>query len=150
MTTTTTGRAVDASAATALRASYDSLVKAGGDSVRAAWRFGQTCDSFTDAYQIIEIAELLGLSKGTIGRYLRFYRAYQRPELAIYASEQLQTYNIDILVEMQDDLRPIEHARPLAGRRYRYRCQHCKSTEVAREEIDPDDLDTDDTAKENR
>jgi transposase-like protein len=120
--TTTTGRAVDAGAVKALRLSYDSLVRAGHDSVRSAWRFGQTIDSFSDAYTMKELAETVGLSAGTLYRYHRLFAAYQRPELAIAASEQLETYNI-------------EHARPRAGRRFRYRCHHCKSTDVGREEI---------------
>lgn len=135
MTATTSGRAVDASALRALKLSYQSLVKSGGDSVRAAWRFGQTLDSFTDKYTGLQIADAMELSVSTIARYLRFYRAYQRPEQAIAASDQLETYNIDIITELQTQLGPVEHARPLAGRRFRYRCQHCQSTEVAREEI---------------
>jgi hypothetical protein len=35
---------------------------------------------------------------------------------------------------------PVEH-KTLAGRRFRYRCQHCQSLEVGREEItDPEEL----------
>jgi hypothetical protein len=133
--TTTTGRAVDAGAVKALRLSYDSLVRAGHDSVRSAWRFGQTIDSFSDAYTMKELAETVGLSAGTLYRYHRLFAAYQRPELAIAASEQLETYNIDIIWQLQSQLAPIEHARPMAGRRFRYRCHHCKSTDVGREEI---------------
>lgn len=135
MTTTTPGRAVDAGAVKALRMSYDSLVRAGHDSVRSAWRFGQTIDSFSDAYTLAQLAEAMELSVGTLNRYRRLFAAYQRPELAIAASEQLETYNIDIIWRLQAQLMPIEHGRPLAGRRYRYRCQHCHGTDVAREEI---------------
>jgi hypothetical protein len=135
MTTTTLSRAVDAGMAATLEQAYRALVKSGRDSVRAAWRFGQCCDSFTDDFTVKEQAEALDLSPGTIQRYLRFYRAFQRPELAVEASTRLETYNIDLITELAGSLKPVEHGRPLAGRRYRYRCQHCHSTEVAREEI---------------
>ena len=141
MTTTTTGRAVDAGTVKALSLSYKSLVKAGNDSVRSAWRFGQTVDSFTDAYTLAQLADAMGLSAGTLYRYARLYRAYQRVELAIAASEQLETFNIDIIWQLQNQLGPIEHGRPMAGRRYRYTCNHCHSTDVARVEIDPDEAE---------
>jgi hypothetical protein len=142
MTTTTgptqTGRAIDADAATMLWASYQECRRYGNDSVRAAWRFGQCIDSFTDAYTMGELAEIVGLSTGTLARYRRLYGAYQRPDLAVKASEQLQTFNIDLIYGLQNDLRPVGHARPMAGRRYRYRCTSCQGTEVEREEIDPE------------
>jgi hypothetical protein len=139
MTTTTTGRAVDAAAVRALQASYRSLVKAGGDSVRSAWRFGQCIDSFTDAYTKAQLADAMGLSVGTLNRYHRLFAAYQRPELAVAASEQLETFNIDIIWQLHDDLHPVAHARPLAGRRFRYRCHSCQSTDVHREEMTPEE-----------
>ena len=138
--TTTTGRAVDAGTLRALRLSYKSLVKSGNDSVRAAWRFGQTLDSFSDSYTQLQIADAMELNVSTIARYLRLFRAYQRPELALAASQELETYNIDTITELQTALGPIEHGRPMAGRRFRYRCQHCKSTEIHREEIPEDEL----------
>jgi hypothetical protein len=135
MTTTTTGRAVDAGTVHALTASYRSLVKAGNGSVRSAWRFGQCIDSFSEAYTLAQLADAMGLSSGTLYRYHRLFAAYQRPELAVQASEQLETFNIDTLWRLHDDLHPVEHGRPMAGRRYRYRCHSCQSTDVGREEM---------------
>lgn len=139
--TTTTGRAVDAGTVRSLQASYKSLVKAGNDSVRSAWRFGQCIDSFTDAYTKAQLADAMGLSVGTLHRYHRLFAAYQRPELAVQASEQLETFNIDIIWELHDQLHPVSHARPMAGRRYRYRCHSCQSTDVGREELAPDEAE---------
>jgi hypothetical protein len=132
-TTTTTPR--DEGVKTMLEQAYAALVKAGNDSVRAAWRFGQTIDSFTDDWTMTELAELLDVSTGTLNRYARLYRAYQRPELAVAASRQLETYNIDLIWQLQNDLRPVEHGRPMAGRRYRYTCRSCHSTDVGRVEL---------------
>jgi hypothetical protein len=141
MTTTTPGRAVDAGAVHTLELSYAQLVRAGEGSVRAAWRFGQTIDSLTDAYTKGQLAEAIGLSTGTLNRYHRLFGVYQRPELAVEASERLQTYNIDLIWALQAQLMPIEHGRPLAGRRYRLRCHHCQSTDVGREEVtDPAEI----------
>lgn len=137
MTSTTTGRLVDGEATRELRESYATVVSSNRDSVRASWRFGQRIDSYSDQYTRAQLAEALQLSVGTLGRYLRLYRTYQRPELAEDAARQLETYNIDLIVEMA---RPV-HARPTTGRRYRYRCTSCSSTEIARVEVtDPAEL----------
>ena len=141
MTTTTTGRTVDVADLAFLTEHYGNLVKAGNNSVRQAWRFGQALDSRLDSYTRKAIAEAMNLSVATIGRYLKFYYAYQRPELAEQAAELLETFNIDIITELRDDLAPIGHGRPMAGRHYRYRCTNCGGHEVRREEIDPDAAD---------
>jgi hypothetical protein len=139
--TTSAGRAVDAGTVQSLTLAYKQLVRAGNDSVRAAWRFGQTIDSHSDAYTMRQLAESMGRSVGTLNRYHRLFAAYQRPELAVEASEILETYNIDLVWALGSQLKPVEHGRPLAGRRFRYRCQHCSSLEVGREEItDPAEL----------
>jgi hypothetical protein len=140
MTATTPGRAVDAGTVQALQLAYGQLVRAGNDSVRAAWRFGQTIDSFQDGYTMRQLAQAMGRSVGTLNRYHRLFAAYQRPELAVQASEVLQTYNIDLVWGLQNQMMPVEH-RTTLGRRYRYRCHHCQSLEVQREEItDPTEL----------
>jgi len=99
MTASSPGREVDAGTARTLADAYRQLVKAGNDSVRAAWRFGQCLDSFTDAYTRLELADAMSLSISTIQRYLKFYRVYQRPELAEQAARQLESYNIDVITE---------------------------------------------------
>jgi hypothetical protein len=137
MTASSPGREVDAGTARTLADAYRQLVKAGNDSVRAAWRFGQCLDSFTDAYTRLELADAMSLSISTIQRYLKFYRVYQRPELAEQAARQLESYNIDVITELQTQLHPVGHTS-LAGRRFRYRCASCHSLEVGREEFDPD------------
>jgi transcriptional regulator with XRE-family HTH domain len=138
-TATTSGRAVDAGTLRALQLSYAQLVKAGGNSVRAAWRFGQTLDSFSDAYTQLQVADAMNLSVSTIARYLRLFHAYQRPELALEASAQLETFNIDILVALHDHLAPVGHGRPLAGRHWISTCRTCGSHDVGRDEIPPED-----------
>lgn len=138
MTTTTrlslVGRIVDDEAGRELRDSYATVVSSNRDSVRASWRFGQRLDSYTDQYTRAQLAVAVNLSTGTVQRYLRLYRAYQRPELAEDAARLLETFNIDLIVELQNS-RPVDHARPTGGRRYRYRCTSCHSVQVAREEI---------------
>lgn len=138
MTATTAGRAVDAGTVRTLKLAYKGLVKAGNDSVRAAWRFGQTLDSFSDSYTQIQLADAMDLSVSTIARYQRLYRAYQRVEEALEASAQLETYNIDVITELQNMLKPVEHGRPLAGRHWRSVCRTCHGTDIARVEIDAD------------
>lgn len=139
MTTTTPGRLVAADVADILKRSYTELRRYGTDSVRAAWRFGQCLDSFTDTYTNGMLAEAVGVSAATVAKYLKLHAAYQRPELAVDASRALQTYDIGIIIALRDDLSPVEHARPYAGRKYRYRCTHCNVVgEVKREEYDPD------------
>jgi hypothetical protein len=134
--TTTPGRRVDAGTLNTLELSYAGLVKAGQDSVRAAWRFGQCVDSFTDAYTLIQLADAMDLSIGTLYRYRRLYAAYQRPELALEAAEQLETFNIDTIWRLQNDLHPVTHGRALRGRHWRSTCHSCGSHDVGREEVD--------------
>lgn len=146
MSTTITGKPVDAGAVRVLKRAYSLLVKAGNDSVRAAWRFGQALDSFTDSYTQHQIADAMDLSVSTVARYLRLYRAYQRVEQALEASAQLETYNIDTITELQNMLRPVEHGRPLAGRHWRSRCRNCHSVDITREEVDEDGNPVEDEA----
>lgn len=143
-TATSSARAVDAGTLRALQLSYAQLVKAGSNSVRAAWRFGQTLDSFSDAYTQLQLSDAMDLSVSTIARYRRLYHAFQRPELALEASAQLETFNIDTLVALQDQLAPVGHGRPLAGRHWVSTCRACGSHDVGRDEIPPDDEDGDD------
>lgn len=138
MATTTPGRRVDAGTVSALEMSYHGLVKAGQESVRAAWRFGQCIDSFTDMYTQAQLADAMNLHVGTLYRYHRLFAAYQRPELALEASRQLETYNIDTIVQLQNDLHPVTHGRPLAGRHWRSTCRNCGGHDVGREEVDKD------------
>jgi hypothetical protein len=141
MTTPTTTTRIDAGMAATVQASYAELTRPGNDSVRAAWRFGQCLDSFTDTHTRAELAVAADLSPATIGLYLRFYRLYERPELAVAASAALETFSITLLCELADMRTPVERARPMAGRRYRYRCRHCDGTDIAREEIDPEEAE---------
>jgi hypothetical protein len=134
------GREVDQEAGRELRELYGVVVSSNRDSVRASWRFGQRLDSYSDDYTRAELAIAVGLSVSTVQKYLRLYRAYQRPELAQQAAEQLETFNIQLIIDLQDR-RPVAHGRPLGGRRYRYRCAHCSGVEIHREEItDPAEL----------
>src|ERR1700749_1976990 len=96
----TSGRAVDAGTTTLLRTTYANLIKAGQDSVRAAWLFGQLVASLTDkvvGHSVPELAAAINVSPGTLYRYRRLYLAYQRVELAVQASEQLGTFDISII-----------------------------------------------------
>jgi hypothetical protein len=140
-TTAASRRAVDAGTMQLLRRSYANLVKAGHNSVRSAWRFGQTLDSFSDrhtGYTQLQLAEATGLSVGTVYRYRRFYGLYQTPELAVQASEELETYDIGVLTELQGQLTPVGHGRPLAGRHWVSTCRSCGSHDVSRDEIPPE------------
>lgn len=137
----TAGKDVSPEVVRTLKRSYANLVKAGHNSVRAAWRFGQTLDSFSDrhtGYTQAQLADAMGLSIGTIYKYRKFYGSYQTPELAVAASEQLETYDVGVLIALRDASAPVEHSRPLAGRHWKYVCRHCRSTDVGRFELDED------------
>lgn len=138
MTTTATNRrSTGTGAIPELGLSYAQLVKWGEGSVEASWRFGMTIESLIRAYTKKEMADSLGVTVATITRYHRFYGAFQRPELAVEASELLETYNIDLLWKFAMEGMLPERGRALAGRHFRYRCK-CGSLEVTREEYDPD------------
>ena len=135
------GDRVDAADLNMLVAAYDGLVRAGDDSVRAAWRFGQVVDGLTDpkiGYYLKELAAAMSLHPGTLSRYRRLYSTYPRPELAIEAAHQLQSYNIGLLNVSADDLQPVAHGRPLRGRHWKGKCHDCGSNHVGRIEVDAD------------
>jgi hypothetical protein len=136
MTATTPGRSVDAGTVNTLNENYGHLVKAGEESVRAAWRFGQCVDSFSEAYYMYELADAMNLSTGCLYRYRRLYLAYQRPELAVQASRDLETYNIDLLWRLKDDRYPVQHGKPLRGRHWKGICHNCGAHDVGRIEVD--------------
>jgi hypothetical protein len=130
---------VDAGTRQLLGEAYRALVKAGNHSVVQAWRFGQTIDSFSDTWTMRQLADAIGIAESTVRRYWRLYGAYQRPELALAASQQVESYNIDVLVQLVNGLEPMERIKPLIGRRYASRCTRCHSSEhVRRVEIDPE------------
>ena len=138
MATTTPGRSVDAGTVNALNDSYSHLTKAGEDSVIAGYKFGQCVDSFSHLYTMAQLADSMNLSAGTLYRYTRLYLAYQRVELAVQAARQLETYNIDLIWRLQNDLHPVVHGRSLRGRHWRSKCHHCGSDDVGRIEVDKD------------
>src|SRR5215831_5706232 len=129
------GHLVDGATAADLRLSYSQVKGIGIDSVRMSWRFGQNIDSHRDTYTMKQLAECMDLSVGTLHRYLALYQAYQRPELAVEASQQLQTYDIGIISGLKDQRPP---GQGLAGRRFRYQCRHCHSTDITRLELNED------------
>lgn len=136
---TTTRRPNGTGAIPELGLSYAQLVKWGEGSVEASWRFGMTIESLIRAYTKREMAESLGVTVGTINRYHRFFGAFQRPELAVEASELLETFNIDLLWKFAMDGNMPERGRAMAGRHFRYRCSACHRTDtVQREEYDPE------------
>ena len=131
--TTTISREVDAGTARLLRKSYANLVKAGHNSVRAAWRFGQTLDSLSDrhtGYTQEQLATATGLSTGTLYKYRRFHGLYRTPELAVQASEELETYDIGVLIALHGHASPVDHGRPLAGRHWRSVCRTCHGSSL--------------------
>jgi hypothetical protein len=141
MTATAPGREVDATALVALQKSYAKLVKAGNDSVIAAWQFGLvleglTARGFPGRYTNLQIADAMNLSVSTIARYKRLHAVFQRAELALEAARMLETFNIDVITALAGDLLPVGHGRPLAGRHWRMTCVNCGHHEIAREEVD--------------
>lgn len=124
-----------------LRGSYSQVSRSSGNSVRAAWRFGQMLDSMSDAYTRADMAIMVGVSVATISKYMKFYASFQRAELALDLAERIESWDVQVLI-LATETGDIPVRRPLAGRHYRYRCNHCHSDDIAREEYDPDSLVT--------
>jgi hypothetical protein len=126
-----------------LNEKHRNLVKWGYGSIHAAWEFGDSLNKFFYAFMTKKAyAEAIGVSVATITRYMKLRDAYQRPELAQRAADILGTYDVSLITNLVDhlDAGPVGRSS-LSGRRYRYRCSHCQSTEVKREEItDPAEL----------
>lgn len=121
-----------------LRDAYQQVNRQAGNSVRSAWRFGQAIDSQTDHSTIRDIAYAMGLSYATIHKYHKLYGLFQRPELAMELAEKIESWDVGLLITTAEGGDAPER-RPLAGRHFRYRCNHCHSDDIMREEYDPQD-----------
>lgn len=88
---------------TALRMAFDALVKAGDESIRAAYNAGQI-DALINLYTYETMAEAVNRSTKTIAKYARLYRRYPTFDALLLTAHRYDTYDISILLGSDETL----------------------------------------------
>lgn len=103
-----------------LRLAYDTLVKAGDDSLRAAFNFGQVIDALSNTFTLKTMGQEIGRTAVTVGTYARLYRRYPTVETLLKTAQEYGTFDISKLVAGEAVLRA----------KFGYQCNHCGSWDV--------------------
>ncbi|HEY1705510.1 MAG TPA: hypothetical protein VGG75_37975 [Trebonia sp.] len=106
-----------------LAAAYEKLVKAGTDSLSAAYTFGQIVDALAGLYTLKALGAAIGHSAAMVSTYRRLYRAYPSEHALQHAAAELGTYDISRLCGNT----------PAVPVRYVYRCENCGSYDTVKE-----------------
>jgi hypothetical protein len=106
----------------ALVAAYERLNKAGADSLRHAYSFGQVVDALSTMYTYDELGAAVGRSYATVYTYARLYRKYSSAQALVHMATELGTYDVSKLCG--------NHSTTPG--RYVMQCGHCNSYDVHR------------------
>lgn len=106
----------------ALRMAFDALVKAGDESLRAAYNLGLIIDALTLSYTYEVMAGAVDRKPGTVAKYAALYRRYPTVDDLIATAHKYDTYDVSILKGSAESL----------GSRYGYRCGNCGSWDTHR------------------
>jgi hypothetical protein len=107
----------------ALRQAFDNLVRAGDDSLRAAYNFGQIADALNDiGYSWAEMGDAVDRRGPTIYMYVRLYRRYPTLDALTMTAKKWGTYDINRLTGSDVSLQS----------RFGYQCLGCGSWDTHR------------------
>jgi len=87
-----------------LKLAYRGLVKAGLQSIRAAWKFGNTCWDMAEShprnpnYTQRAMGEVVGLSASRIGDYMALRRIYSTEDAVVERAESTGHYDVTFLI----------------------------------------------------
>jgi len=113
---------------TLLHELFDKLNRAGEDSLRAAFAFGQCVDALSGiGYTYEQMGAEVDRHEGTIQKYATLYRRYARVELLIEAAKRYQTFDIARLTGSDEALQA----------KYGYQCATCGSWDTHRKSMPP-------------
>jgi hypothetical protein len=106
-----------------LHDAFDALVRAGDDSLRKAYAFGQIVDALQGiGYTLGQMAAEINRTAPTVGKYAELYRRYPNVEALLRRAHQWSTADISILVRDDDAL----HTK------FGYQCGTCGSWDTHR------------------
>jgi len=109
----------------ALHQAWDQMTRAGENSLRAAYNFGQIADALKNAGISWDVmGHEVDRSAATIHKYANLYRRYPRVEMLLEASEYHDTFDVSILVRPEDT--QIGHGK------FGYQCGNCGSWDTHR------------------
>lgn len=106
-----------------LSMAYEALVKAGENSLSAAWTFGQQVDALHGAFSYEQMGRALGVTGITVSTYARLYRRYPTEQALLHTAQALGTY----------DVSKLNGSKPVTPSRFHFRCADCGSTAVVKE-----------------
>jgi hypothetical protein len=113
-----------------LQLAYESLVKAGSNSLSAAYRFGQVIDALSGPgyYTHRMLGEAIGRSGAMIGVYARLYRSYHSERHLLATADKMGTYDVSVLAGKT----------PQVAVKYTFKCENCGSSDIVKERVRPE------------
>jgi hypothetical protein len=111
---------------------HDALVKAGEESLRKAYAFGNVVNALHGMFSYAQLGEELGRSAAMIGTYARLYRKYSTEQLLLATARAAGTFDVNHLA---NDGAAVRYA-------YSFVCRNCGSDDVHRERksVVPDNI----------
>lgn len=106
--------------------SYGALVKAGKESLSAAYRFGSIIAALHPYWTYTAMAEYLGITTSTISKYARLARKFSTESQLLRAAEQMETHDVGILAGL---------GVPSGHWHTEYHCTNCGSGSEAIEKL---------------
>jgi hypothetical protein len=109
----------------ALRVAYDSLWKAGTESLRAAHTFGQVVDALSNIYTYQTLGQAINRSPSTVQLYAKLYRRYNDVRQLLHTADVMGTHDVSRLAGNTPSV-PVH---------YTYHCTVCGSYDVVKEKL---------------
>jgi hypothetical protein len=105
-----------------LHLAFDALVKAGDESLHAAYDLGQVIDVLVRLYTYKTMADEVDRKPVTIAKYRRLYLRYPTFDSLLMTAHKYDTYDVSILLGSAETL----------GVKFGYRCGNCGSWDTHR------------------
>ena len=106
-----------------LYTAYANLVKAGKDSLSAAYRFGQVVDALYGYYTYAEMGREIERSAATVQIYRKLFQRYPHEGALQEVAQKLGTYDISKLAGRN----------PAVPVHWAYHCTNCGSSAIVKE-----------------
>lgn len=102
----------------ALKMAVEALVKAGDDSLRAAYNLGQIIDAlYATGYTYETMGDAVDRSPSTVAKYRRLFGMYAKVEDLLRTAHKYETFDVSILTGSQEKL----------AAKFGYKCDDCGS-----------------------
>lgn len=106
-----------------LHSAYDALVKAGEDSLKKAYLFGNVVHALHGIFTYRQLGDELGVTPTTVSKYDKLYRKFPTEKALLDRSRELGTHDVGLLAS---DIPAVHYA-------YAWHCTNCGSYAVVKE-----------------